>query len=305
VPHTAHTLVTASLVADALALPVHWIYDPSSIAARWGRVTELQAPPADSYHAAQPRGGQTHYGVQALLLLEYLASTGGRFDAASWLAAWRRHWATATDSYVDGATRQTLANLEGGADPLAAGSPSSDWGGAARIAGLVGATLAGPEAEALTAVMAQTELTHRDPVVVEGAAFWTRAVRAVAGGAPVPEALASAAAADYVALPARDWLDRARGAAEGGAVEAVASLGAACGIAGALPSTIALALAHADDLEGALIANVMAGGDSAARGLALGMLLGAAPGASLPDRWLAAWVARPRVEAALASLGQA
>jgi ADP-ribosylglycohydrolase len=297
--------VCASLLADALALPAHWNYDPAAIEARWGRVTDLQAPPAGSYHAAQPRGGQTHYGVQALLLLEFLAARGGRFEAAPWLEVWRRYWASATDSYVDGATRQTLANLEGGADPLAAGSPSSDWGGAARIAGLVAATLAAPEAEALAAVMAQTSLTHRDPAVVEGAAFWTRAVRAVAGGAPVPEALAAAAAADYAALPAKNWLDRANGVAERGAVEAVATLGAACGIGGALPSTLAIALAHAEDLEGALIANVMAGGDSAARGLALGMLLGAAPGAVLPDRWLAAWVARPRVEAALTGLGQA
>ncbi|MEB3223406.1 MAG: ADP-ribosylglycohydrolase family protein [Candidatus Sericytochromatia bacterium] len=299
----AHTLVQASLLADALALPAHWCYDQGAIASQWGRLADLQAPPAGSYHAAQPLGGHTHYGAQALLLLEAVAAAGGRFEATAWAEAWRAYWAGEPTSYVDGATRQTLANLAAGAAPLAAGSPSSDWGGAARGAAVVAATLDAPEDVAVAAARAQTEVTHRDPLVAEGAAFWTRAVRAVASGQAVPDALAAAAEAGYTALPAQAMLAAAREAAMRGAEAAVASLGAACGISGALPATMAVALAHPADLEGALIANVMAGGDSAARGLALGMLLGAAPGVRLPDRWLAAWAARPRAEAALAWLG--
>ncbi|MEB3327774.1 MAG: ADP-ribosylglycohydrolase family protein [Candidatus Sericytochromatia bacterium] len=300
--HPAHTLVTASLVADALALPAHWVYDPAAIAARWGRLIELEAPPADSYHAGQLRGGQTHYGLQALLLLEAVADAGGRFDARAWAEAWQGCWAGDPGAYADGATRQTLANMAAGADWLEAGSGSSDWGGAARLAGVVAATLDRSEEEAVGVAMAQTDVTHRDPVVIEAAAFWMRAVRAAAAGAPVAEALARAASAGYEVLPAGAMLAQAQEAAKLGAVAAVAALGPACGVAGALPSTMALALAHAGDLEGALIANVMAGGDSAARGLALGLLLGAAPGAEVPARWLAAWGARPRVEVALARL---
>ncbi|MEB3198626.1 MAG: ADP-ribosylglycohydrolase family protein [Candidatus Sericytochromatia bacterium] len=291
------TLVAASLIADALVLPVHWIYDPTAIAAR-GRRTELEAPDASSYHGGQPAGGQTHYGQQALTLLDALAASGGRFDLGAFGRAWQQLWA-GEPGYRDGATRQTLAHLEAGVAWPEAGSSSSDWGGASRCAALVAATLEEDEETALKAVMAQTEATHRDPVVVEAAAFWTRAVRHVWQGVAVPEALAQAASADYAILAAAEMLARAEGAATQGAVAAVQTLGAACGVQGALPSTMAIALAHPQDLETALIENAMAGGDSAARGLALGMLLGAAPGAVLPARWLAGWQARARVEQAL------
>jgi ADP-ribosylglycohydrolase len=104
--------------------------------------------------------------------------------------------------------------------------------------------------------------------------------------------------AEYLALPAVEMLARALAAIPQGGVAAVQALGPACGIAGALPATLVLALLYPDELETALIENVMAGGDSAARGLALGALLGARPGAFVPERWLAAWQARDRVGAA-------
>ncbi|MEB3284812.1 MAG: ADP-ribosylglycohydrolase family protein [Candidatus Sericytochromatia bacterium] len=298
----AHTMIQAALVADALSLPAHWNYDSEAISARWGLITELHTPPAEGYHGGQPAGGQTHYGVQALVLLDTLAAQQGPFDAAAFMASWRKFWASTPPSYMDGATRQTLAHLEAGAPVLEAGSPSSDWGGASRGVPLIAATLKQDERTAVAAVMAQTELTHRDPVVIEGAAFWTRAVRHVAAGKPVPEALEAAATAEYLALPAVEMLARALATLPQGGVAAVQALGPACGIQGALPATLALALLYADDLEMALIENVMAGGDSAARGLALGALLGAKPGAQVPERWLMAWQARERVNAALGGL---
>ena len=61
-----------------------------------------------------------------------------------------------------------------------------------------------------------------------------------------------------------------------------------CGIAAALPGVIHLVLTYENDLKTALVENVMAGGDSAARGLATGMLLGAYLGMqSIPEHWLA------------------
>ncbi|MBC7543041.1 MAG: ADP-ribosylglycohydrolase family protein, partial [Candidatus Sericytochromatia bacterium] len=86
-----------------------------------------------------------------------------------------------------------------------------------------------------------------------------------------------------------------------GGVAAVQSLGAACAVGAAFPATLALALAHPTDLEAALIENAMAGGDSASRGLFLGMLLGASSGAIVPQRWLTAWQANSRVAAFLSS----
>jgi len=56
---------------------------------------------------------------------------------------------------------------------------------------------------------------------------------------------------------------------------------------GALPGAIYFSLRYKDSLEEALIANANCGGDSAARGIVIGMLLGAVHGASaIPSRWL-------------------
>jgi ADP-ribosylglycohydrolase len=71
-------------------------------------------------------------------------------------------------------------------------------------------------------------------------------------------------------------------------VEAIAKLGPACSISSALPSVLYLALKHGDNIDTAFIENAMAGGDNCARGLALGMLLGAANGiSSIPEHWVA------------------
>ena len=69
--------------------------------------------------------------------------------------------------------------------------------------------------------------------------------------------------------------------------DAIGKLGPACSISSALPSVLYLALKHGNDIETAFIENAMAGGDNCARGLALGMLLGAANGfSSIPERWV-------------------
>ena len=294
---TIPTMVAASLVADSLSLPAHWNYDPAKIMSTYGRITELLPPDPASYHKNQTVGAQTHYGDQALVLLRAIAASGYAFDAETFARQWRASWDGYT-GYVDGATKKTLAALEAGTPWQQAGSPSDDLGGGSRIAALVAATMKRSEEDAVKAAWAQTELTHRDPAVCEAAAFSVRAVRAIAGGMAVPEALALAAGAEYVALQPKTHLEAARQAlSRGTPVEAVAALGLPCPVHASFPAALALALAYPTDLEAALIDNVMAGGDSAARGLAVGMWLGAVPGARVPERWLAAWKARAEVEA--------
>jgi ADP-ribosylglycohydrolase len=222
-------------------------------------------------------------------------SPGKGFDLVAFAERWRAMW-TDYPGYRDGATKTTLANLEAGIPLLHAGSRSADLGGATRIAPLLVALADAPEAEIVEAAHVQTGLTHRDVAVADAAAFLVRATRAVLAGESVPDALAAAAQAEYYLLSVGDHLAAARAALPKGTTEAVQTLGPACEVEGAFPAMLVLALAHADDLEAALIANVMAGGDSAARGLGLGMILGAAPHAVVPERWLAAWRARSRVE---------
>ena len=61
-----------------------------------------------------------------------------------------------------------------------------------------------------------------------------------------------------------------------------------CEIGAAFPAVIHLLARYEDNLKEALVENVMAGGDSAARGMVTGMILGAYLGMeAIPADWLA------------------
>jgi ADP-ribosylglycohydrolase len=78
-----------------------------------------------------------------------------------------------------------------------------------------------------------------------------------------------------------------------------------CSVEAALPGTIHLICTCETDFSRALIENVRAGGDSAARGMLLGMVLGAHAGTeALPSRWLDELNRRPRIEACLDRLNR-
>lgn len=278
---TARDFILPSFFGDALALGPHWIYDPSKIAALYpGGIREYDDP-RSSYHPGKSAGNFTHLGDQALLLLESLADHGGAL--AAWPADWRA-WAERIrddkSSYFDGATRGSLGNLaEGRKQP----SDSSDLAGAARIAPLFAAH--GDIVPLVAAARAQTALTHGDARVIDAAEFFARAAFAVGEGAEIAEALEESAFFPYSALPASDWLMAARHASSD-LTEHASALGLGCGIEGAFPITLALALCHEDDPVVALSANAMLGGDSAARGLLLGLLMGARHGAdAFPAIW--------------------
>jgi ADP-ribosylglycohydrolase len=62
-----------------------------------------------------------------------------------------------------------------------------------------------------------------------------------------------------------------------------------CAVEAALPSTIHIIAKYEDNLKLALIENIMAGGDSAARGMLIGFILGCYHGLqSIPNEWLSA-----------------
>ena len=74
---------------------------------------------------------------------------------------------------------------------------------------------------------------------------------------------------------------------------------------GALPGSLYFALRYAHSLEEALVANAGVGGDSAVRGMVIGMLLGAVHGREgIPARWLGTLKALPHVEAQFGVLRQ-
>ena len=270
-------LLFGSYCADALSLGVHWIYDSQELVKKHGRVTEYKAPGADSYHPHKQAGDQGHVGDQSLCLLKFLTRER-KWDPSNFMDDWLGMWPDYND-YVDGATKATLANIQSQTDKTQGGSDSVEIAGPARIAPLVCHLANSTEKEVVRASVEQTMLTHRSKEAEESATFLAKAGYRLIHGANLLDTLNETAP---------EWaLKKADSVLSENAVDAIGKLGPACSISSALPSVLYLALKHGNDIETAFIENAMAGGDNCARGLVLGMLLGAANGmASIPNYWI-------------------
>ena len=295
-PQFIPDLLIPAFAADALCLGPHWIYDSTEIARIYSSGLTRYDAPHSKYHPGKRAGDFTHYGDQTLALLRSIATHGG-FDSEAWKSDWSHFWSKNTVSYRDGATRQTLEHLAHGSSTP---SSSHDLGGASRIAPILAAHHSDSLEFRITATRAQTALTHGDPRVHDAAELFTRWVDAIAQGQPIPSALESAASANYSALDAPAVLQTARNYAAGSPQDAAASLGLSCDVLEALPLTLCLALHFADQPRQALVTNALLGGDSAARALLLGLIMGAAHGQVwLPPAWLEDLSAQKEIETLL------
>lgn len=294
---TPSDIVIGSFIGDALALGPHWVYDQSHIREKLGRVTTYQAPIA-IYHKGKTAGDLTHYGDQTLVLLRSIAENG-KFDLKRFASEWRAFWEDPeTLSYRDGATKGTLANLQAGKNPESAASASNDIAGAARIGPLFLLNWESEE-QLLFAVREETAFTHGSPEVIETAGFFAHVVIAVRQGAGMVEALEKTAALPCWKHLPDAWVERARESAASGETDAAAmeGHGLTCHTSDAFPGICHLLLRYPEDPSTALIENVNAGGDSAARGMILGLVYGAAfPISSWPSAWLAGLNAREEIE---------
>jgi ADP-ribosylglycohydrolase len=291
-------MVLASFAADSLALAAHWIYDTDKIDHEFGLIDQLLPPAIDSYHGNRHKGDFTHYGDQTLLLLQHLAHNK-HFELGRFAGAWRE-FATSYDGYVDKATQKSLAAMQEGKSAYACGSGSSDLGGPARIAPLVYWYQNEPE-RLMEAAHEQTRLTHTGSGVDAGTEFLVYTILNVLDGATPTEAMEDAIDRGVQDLDLDLRLRRSLDTADEDSRKVIGEFGQMCSISAALPGAAHLVLAHQENLREALIANVMAGGDSAARGLVVGMILGAYQGVeAIEDDWLAQMRATAEIKKYLA-----
>ncbi len=277
-------MAMASLIADSLALGVHWIYDVDLIANEFGRVEELLKPTSDSYHPSKDKGEFTHYGDQAFVLLESLAAKRG-FDGADFSNRWRTLFQDYA-GYYDHATKDTLENLSRGLNFEEAGSSSGDLAGATRIAPLVYYYRSDLD-KLLEAVELQTKMTHNNPGVLQCADFLSRVSWMVLEGQPPAFAIEKVADRLSNESPLSDWVSKGLESKDNDSVETIAGFGQTCNHADAFSGVIHLIVKYESDLKEALIQSVMAGGDSAARGMAVGLVLGAHLGMeNIPAHWV-------------------
>lgn len=292
-------MVLGSFVGDAMALGPHWVYNTNVLDKKFGRVEQYLDPLA-SYHKGKHKGDFTHYGDQALLLLESVSASAG-FDHTAFARAWQAFFDD-YQGYRDKATQTTLENMSAGGNPLESGSPSDDLGGAARIAPILYAYSKDLDA-AILAASHQTALSHNNPEVLAATDFFVRLVMgALTGETP------SAIITNLVENQFKDT-DLAESVALGLASQGkdtrtvIAEFGQMCSVEAATPGTIHLIVSYENNFKKALVENVMAGGDSAARGMFVGMVLGAFLGIdAIPAEWLETLNARKRIEDLLAVL---
>ncbi|NNF99740.1 MAG: ADP-ribosylglycohydrolase family protein [Desulfobacteraceae bacterium] len=280
----ANAMLMASFAADALSLGAHWIYDTNEIKEKFNRVDGYFQPLPESYHQTKVKGDFTHYGDQTLLLLEALSETSS-FELDRFSRMWRSRMADYT-GYKDHATKTTLSNLSDGASAETAGSASTDLGGASRIAPLA-YLYCNSLNELVGSSRQQSAMTHNDPMVVEAAEFFARLVYLVLHG-EAPKNAADKAVSD-MGQPAAliKGIEKALSSVPDNTIDTIGRFGQSCGIPAAFPSVMHLIFKFEMDLKTALVENVMAGGDSAARGMLAGMVLGAHHGDdALPAHWL-------------------
>ncbi len=270
----------ASIVADALCLGAHWIYDQFQIASRFPSGITTFSDPASPYHPNRKAGELTHYGDQCLALHDSIEKRKG-FDPDGW----REDWLAAMkgyDGYVDGATKDTLAS--GGLKP----SGSHDLAGASRIAPVLDLGL--PVEDTVKAARAQTTLTHGDPAVADAAEFFVRAADAVLNGATFDDAFFNAVESGrYDSLNVKQSVELACGAAKSGgdSLTIASDFGLTCDVSNAFPLALYMALLPGSSFASTMSTNALAGGDSSARAMLLALLFAAREpeaGADLVDQ---------------------
>ena len=286
-------MVLGSFLGDSLALGAHWIYDTKEIEDSFGRVDHLLKPLPDSYHPTKEKGDFTHIGDQTFILLESLAARNG-FDLDDFSTRWQKFFKN-YHGYFDKATKATLSGYAAGKSPLDAGSTSQELAGASRVAPLV--YYEKDDLEKLVQdARFQTMMTHHSPVCLESADFFVRVVKHVLDGVPPVAAMQEVSREQFVDSPISDWVQAGIDSKDTETRQAIAAFGQGCSTQSAFPGVVHLIARYENDLREALVQCVMAGGDSAARGLLAGMVLGAHLGfESLPGEWLSELRKRERI----------
>ena len=276
--------IVASFAADALSLGVHWVYDTSDIDLKYGRLETMVKPELAPYHKSKQKGEFTHYGDQMMVLLESVTKGSG-FDLIHFSEMWQKLFHS-YGGYMDQATKVTMDNFRSGKRPEESGAISLDLGGAARISPL--ALYYGEDVNAFVdAAKAQTAMTHYHIQVIECAEFFARTVFMVLKGKKPTDAFQKSLAEMPDASGIKHMVKAGLESRLEDTRQAITRFGQECSVQAALPSTIHLITKYEDDLKEALIENIMSGGDSSARGMLAGFVLGCYQGIEkISGQWL-------------------
>jgi len=304
--------LNGALVADALAMPVHWYYDRAALVRDYGQLAGFLSPRnphpdsilwRSSYHALNQRGeilhdqarfwgqhgvhyhqflqaGENTLNFQLARLLHAQILQHGAYDPERWLTTYLDFMLTPgrhRDTYIEECHRGFFGNLARGLAPAKCGVEDVHIGGLASVPAMFAALSDLDGAALRQAVCTHVSLTHRDANVLRAADTLSRLFIAISGGESLRQSM-QRLATDWIS-PRRlnEWVQRPD-------LEVIGRhLSPACYIVDAFPAALYLCWKYADDFEAGIRANALVGGDSCHRGAVVGGLLGFANG--VPAHW--------------------
>lgn len=270
-------LVLSTLVADSYCLGSHWIYDETqlkSINIDWNNLNKA----CSIWHKGKNAGEFTHYGDQAYFLYEYCKDNDS-FDIDDYLSFWKSKM-DIYNGYIDGATRDTLKNIEDG-KTVPCGSNSSDLSIVGRIAPLL--LVSKTKDEFLKNVELFVVATHNSPITIEASRFFALLLLEVLEGCDLIASIGFIK--DKFSTVIQNYINEGLSSISQESFDVIRAFGPACGTNEGFPGVIHI-LAKYEDFKEALVNNAKAGGDNSARAMIIAMLLVAKNGLSkVPREW--------------------
>jgi ADP-ribosylglycohydrolase len=311
--HVFHNAYLGSLVADAVAMPVHWYYDREALRAEYGIITGYLAPKNPhtgsilwrSHHTAPNEKGEIlhdqavywgqrgiHYhqflkagentlNFQLARELVLLCERTGAYNPDAWLDRYIEFMRTPgshRDTYVEEYHRGFFTRYAEGRPPRKCAIPDEHIGGLAQVPALCFILREADLPELRATVKTHVGLTHAHGNVLRAADTLARLLFRVREGLPLREAIRREAGDWISGTKAETWTTRPD-------TEVIGQMfSPACYIAESMPASLYLAWKYHDNFEAGILANAMVGGDNCHRGAVVGSLLGAANG--IPPKWL-------------------
>lgn len=315
-----------ALVADAIAMPVHWYYNrdeldrdypvldpyaaprnphPGSILWRSkymarnekGEILHDQArfwgERGIHYHQFLEAGENTLNFQLGIELYGWVVGQGG-YSEEGWLDRYISCMQTPAwhqDTYCEGYHRAFFDNLARGKAPRKCGIADFHIGGLATVPFLVAAldVISEPEVESwVQTVRRHIGLTHNDRRTLDAAEALTRMLIDLANGVSLQESIRTQATAWVSPEGLRSWSELSDRTVIG------KRLSSACYLPESFTASLFLAWKYDEDFTAGILANARCGGDNCHRGTVVGALLGAVGG--VPERFLKDLVSSKRLD---------
>jgi ADP-ribosylglycohydrolase len=322
---TYDNAMLGSLIADAVAMPVHWYYDTNALDADFPNLHGFESPASthpDSilwrsryvprnargeilrdqaqywgqrgvhYHQFLAAGENTLNFKLAAELYQFVVDTGS-YDADAWL----HHYAACMlkdgwhrDTYVEEYHRAFFDNYAQGKALSDCGIDDLHIGGLSQVPSLLAALhaigLEDLEVQ-LSLVESHLRLTHRNHYVVHAGITLSRILYSLNRGVGLRDSIETASREIWKPGQFDTWSNFPDRIVVG------RHLSTACYLPEAFTASLYLSWKYAKDFGEGILANARCGGDNCHRGLVVGALLGAAN--DIPACWIDGMLTLPKI----------